>query len=231
MDRRRIDMQILARNELFAKAEPEVVAAAYDMATEQSLAAGGILFEQGAPARRLFAVFGGRVRLTQCTEDGQQVLIRYVGAGELAGFPVLADTPHYPVSATAVDAVRAIHWDGPAIRGQIHANPVLAGNAMAVLGRRYEQLQTRLRELATENVEHRLARTLVLLVEEAGERVPEGLKVGFPISQQELAEMAGTCLHTVSRTLTGWEAQGLVGCGRRRVLIRDIDGLRAVADS
>lgn len=228
---RRTDMQILAANELFGGAGVDTIATAYDAATEQAFAAGDTLFEQGAPAAKLFAVFGGRVRLTQCVEDGQQVLIRYVGAGELAGFPVLAGSAQYLLTATAVDAVRAVHWQGPAIRGQIRANPVLAGNALSVLGRRYEQLQTRLRELATENVERRLAHALILLIEEAGERVPEGLKVGFPISRQDLAEMAGTCLHTVSRTLTGWEAQGIVGCGRQRVLVRDLDGLRAVADS
>lgn len=228
---RRIDIQILAANELFTGAGTEAIAAAYDASAGHTFAAGETLFEQGAPATRLFAVFGGRVRLTQCAEDGQQVLIRYVGAGELAGFPVLADSPYYLLTATAVDSVRVAHWEGPVISGQIRSNPVLAGNALAVLGRRYEQMQTRLRELSTENVEHRLAHTLVLLIEEAGERVPEGLKVGFPISRQDLAEMAGTCLHTVSRTLTGWEAQGLVGCGRQRVLVRDLDGLRAVAAS
>ncbi|WP_375262804.1 Crp/Fnr family transcriptional regulator [Palleronia sp.] len=228
---RRTNMQILAANELFAGAGAEAIAAAYDASVGETFAAGETLFDQGAPATKLFAVFGGRVRLTQCTEDGQQVLIRYVGAGELAGFPVLADSPQYLLTAMAVHSVRAAHWDGPVIRNQIRANPVLAGNALSVLGRRYEQLQTRLRELSTENVEHRLAHTLVLLIEEAGERVPEGLKVGFPISRQDLAEMAGTCLHTVSRTLTGWEAQGLVGRGRQRVLVRDLEGLRALAES
>ena len=228
---RRTDMQILAANELFDGAGRDAIATAYDASSGQTFAAGETLFEQGMPATKLFAVFAGRVRLTQCAEDGQQVLIRYVGAGELTGFPVLADSPQYILTATAVDAARAAHWKGPVIREQIRSNPILAGNALSVLGRRYEQLQTRLRELSTENVERRLAHALILLIEEAGERVPGGLKVGFPISRQDLAEMAGTCLHTVSRTLAGWEAQGLVGCGRQRVLVRDLDGLRTVADS
>jgi hypothetical protein len=42
--------------------------------------------------------------------------------------------------------------------------------------------------------------------------------------------MAGTTLHTVSRTLSGWEEQGVVGSGRRRVIVRDMKALTMIAD-
>jgi hypothetical protein len=43
--------------------------------------------------------------------------------------------------------------------------------------------------------------------------------------------MSGTTLHTVSRILSGWEQEGLIGGGRQRVLIRDPHRLYLIAES
>jgi CRP-like cAMP-binding protein len=88
---------------------------------------------------------------------------------------------------------------------------------------------SRRRELTTERVEQRVARALLRLFSNVGQptsRQPDT----FPISRQDIAEMTGTTLHTVSRILSGWEQRGLVGGGRMRVVIRDAGGLLAIAD-
>ena len=58
----------------------------------------------------------------------------------------------------------------------------------------------------------------------------ERVEIAFPLSRQDLAEMSGTTLHTASRTLSAWEEQGLIDSGRRRVVVCDPAGLRALAD-
>jgi len=59
------------------------------------------------------------------------------------------------------------------------------------------------------------------LVQQAGRKVEGGVEIDFPISRQDIAEMTGTTLHTVSRILSGWESQGLVDGGRQRIVLRD----------
>ena len=54
--------------------------------------------------------------------------------------------------------------------------------------------------------------------------------IDFPISAQDIAEMTGTTLHTVSRIMSAWEASGLVEGGRQRVLVRDRARLAALAE-
>lgn len=56
------------------------------------------------------------------------------------------------------------------------------------------------------------------------------MRIDFPISRQDIAEMTGTTLHTVSRILSAWESQGLVEGGRQKLLVRDMAGLAALAD-
>ena len=54
--------------------------------------------------------------------------------------------------------------------------------------------------------------------------------IDFPLSRQDLAEMCGTTLYTVSRTLSEWQAQGLVVTGRERVVVRFPHGLVRIAE-
>jgi len=56
----------------------------------------------------------------------------------------------------------------------------------------------------------------------------DGIELSF--TRQDLAEMSGTTLYTVSRVLSGWERQGLVEAGRERVLIRNPHGLVSIAE-
>ena len=43
----------------------------------------------------------------------------------------------------------------------------------------------------------------------------------FPISRQDIAEMTGATLYTVSRVIAKWESEGLVATGRQKIAIRD----------
>ena len=74
--------------------------------------------------------------------------------------------------------------------------------------------------MSTEQVEQRVAHALLRL-EAGGRKVESGVQIDFPISRQDVAEMTGTTLHTVSRILSAWEERGLVEGGRQRIVIRD----------
>lgn len=56
------------------------------------------------------------------------------------------------------------------------------------------------------------------------------MQIAFPLSRQDIAEMTGTTLHTVSRILSEWEKRGVVQGGRMRVIIRDPAALARIAD-
>jgi CRP-like cAMP-binding protein len=110
-------------------------------------------------------------------------------------------------------------------------HPQIALNAVAVLGFRYQETQARLREVSTETVERRIAHALLRLARQAGRRTAEGTEICFPLSRQDIAELAGTTLHTVSRTLSAWEKDGIVSSAHRHVVICLPDALAAVNET
>ena len=101
---------------------------------------------------------------------------------------------------------------------------------MQTIGGRLQEAQTRVMEISTEEVERRIAHALARLGRQAGKQTDEGILIEFPLSRQDIAEMTGTTLHTVSRILSGWQNQGFVEGGRQRVLIRDPRRLDRLAE-
>ena len=188
-----------------------------------------IVFHQGDAAATLYIVLDGRLRATQSTPDGGQVIFRYLGPGELAGYAVLTGEDQHPSTVTAVTEARLLALSRTFMRQIITRYPQTAVNALAVIGRRHLEMQQRLQEFSTQGVEQRIARAVLRLARQAGRRTARGIEIAFPVLRQDLAEMTGANLHTVSRTVSAWESSGLVGSGRRRIIVYDVRKLALIA--
>jgi CRP-like cAMP-binding protein len=90
---------------------------------------------------------------------------------------------------------------------------------------------TRVRELSTERVGARLAHTLLRLATQCGRTTADGVLIDHVLTRQDLADLTGTTLYTVSRTLSEWDAQGLVRSVGRKLLVPSPARLQAVAES
>src|SRR3546814_1222752 len=86
----------------------------------------------------------------------------------------------------------------------------IAINMVAIVGKRLGEAQERLRELATQSADRRIARTLLRLLDQAGCRTGDGLRIDFPLRRKDIADIAGTTLHTASRILAAWQRDGLL---------------------
>jgi CRP-like cAMP-binding protein len=166
--------------------------------------------------------------VTHLTRDGDQIGLRFMRRGDPIGCQaVFRDIP-YPATATVCADATLVTWKSSFVREAIAASPAVANNAMELVGDRAMEFMTRMRELATEPVETRLARQLVNLVRDSRERDARGVSVAFPVSRQDLAEMCGSNLYTVTRILSRWRDAGYVESGRQRIVVRDIDALAAI---
>jgi CRP/FNR family transcriptional regulator, nitrogen oxide reductase regulator len=223
------DLHILSQSELFRGLSPDILDDARAAGLRRRLAKDEVLFRQEEEATTVYLVVAGRLRVTQTTASGQQIIIRYVGAGETAGYSAISGSGAYNSAAVAVDDSVLMGWRRERFKALMSRHGQIAVNALSVIESRYQEVQTRLRELTTETVERRIALTLLRLVRQAGRRTAVGLEVAFPISRQDVAEMAGTTLHTVSRTMSAWEGDGIVDSGRRRIVVRSPDALSAIA--
>ena len=100
-----------------------------------------------------------------------------------------------------------------------------------MMGRRLRSAHDSVTSLAADPVETRLAATLLRLAERDGVRGPRGLSLPFHLTRQTLADMAGTTVETTIRVVTRWLKDGVLRNDGKRLVLPDIQALRAIAES
>jgi CRP-like cAMP-binding protein len=220
----------LPQSALFDGLDDEALRAVQEAALVRHVKDGAFFFHQGDPARVLYVLAEGRVKFTQVTPDGQQVLLRAILPGETFGAVAALGDAYHPASGQAVGACAALGWESDTIGDLMTRYPRLALNALRFLAGRLEEFQDRYREMSTERVERRVAHALLRLAYQVGRPTEGGVLIDMALTRQDIAELTGTTLYTASRILSAWEAHGLVASGRSRLLIRDLPRLRAIAE-
>jgi CRP/FNR family transcriptional regulator, nitrogen oxide reductase regulator len=221
--------EVLASIELFLGLSPAALADGMASARLHELAKGSRIFDQGERAERGYALIDGCVRIAQSGSDGAQVVMRFIGPGETFGTVALFTDRYYPAEAVTLTDSLGISWSEAALLGLIERHPALAINLVKMVGRRLQETQDRLRELATLRVERRVAHALLRLAEQAGEGTASGTRIDFRLTRKHVAEISGTTLHTASRILTAWEKAGWIVTYRQRVTLCNSCEIRRIA--
>lgn len=197
--------------------------------TPRALKRGQALARQGEPAVALHLVAEGMLRLLQLTPDGRELIVRFVSPGEPFGGVVVIDGGRYPVTAIAVESTVVRAWPRDTLTPLLAAFPLVGNNLMREMADHMNDALTRVRELATLRVGARLAHTLLRLMRQCGRPSPDGVLIAHPLTRQELADLVGATLYTVSRTLAEWQGAGILRSTRRDLLILDPKRLDAIA--
>ncbi|WP_026226931.1 Crp/Fnr family transcriptional regulator [Hoeflea sp. 108] len=226
----RLNRSLIAGMPIFQGMAPAELDGMLVKARSLRIAKDQTVFEQEGEAHSFFLLLSGHVRVVKTTPDGQQVIVRYISPGELMGIAHALGRTTYPASAVAAVDCVVLAWPGH-LWPEMAANfPNFGAGTYKTVGARLQETQARVVELATEQVEQRVAHALLRLVKQTGRKTEEGILIDFPISRQDIAEMTGTTLHTVSRLLTAWEEKGLVKSGRQKVTVIEPHRLFALAE-
>lgn len=216
------------KSKLFSGMLPQDCRGVCVVARVRSYARGETLFMEGDPIQQIFVIKSGFVKITQLGPSGMQAILRLGVPGEMVDSLSLFSAGRHLTTAQAIRKCQTLIWDVTAFRAMVEGCPVLHKNVIQILGSYAMELEERFREVATERVALRVARQLLRLAEPMGRRVVGGIEIS--LSRQELADMTGTTLFTVSRLLSNWEARGMVAPRREAVAILDVQSLRAISE-
>ncbi len=159
------------------------------------------------------------MKIQQTTAEGHEVILHILGAGEIIGALPTIGEGTYPASALTLGKVLMAFTTAEQFQDILEAYPRITKNLLRFATRVVQTSHKKIRELATERVERRIARALSRLASQLGRETEKGILLDFPLSRQDLAEMTGTTLFTVSRTLKEWERQEILLLGRERIII------------
>lgn len=224
-------LAILRQCTLFQGLDDEALRAIQRPAKVYSIPPNNIFFYEGEPADACYVILSGRVRLCQITPTGQQIIAHILGPGDELAIVATLGQIKYPLSAEAMEETAVLAWNSDKMAQLMERYPKIAVNGLRLLAGRLQEMQDRYRELATERVERRIARTLLRLAQQFGRKNGNGdVMIDTTLSREDIAQLTGTTHYTVSRMLSKWEQEGLVATGREAVTILSPHEMIAIAE-
>lgn len=197
-------------------------------ASLRRFATGEFLFMQGESVRNLILLQSGIVKHTQASSDGKEVLLRISSCGDVLNAHGKLASRFHTCSTRAMKRGEALVWEYGRIENLCTKYPQLRTTLDRFLVNQLEELEERFHQIATETVARRLALLLIRLCNQVGRRSIHGLRIS--ITREELAQMTGTTVYTISRLLVRWAQQGLLMAHRQTIVVNDTNKLASVKD-
>ena len=212
-------VRLVEHSPLFANVSPADCREIVSAARESEFSRRDTIFLEGDTIRQVVLLTSGSAKVIRLGQNGTEVILRLAGPGdvvEITGFP--AQCRHCSM-AQALSASSALVWEASAFQALAERFPALRSNIINVAAQRLEELEERYREISTEKVATRLSHQLLRLFNQLGRRVNGNGTLRINLSREELAQMTGTTLFTVSRLLSEWMKRGVLAAGRELSLI------------
>lgn len=190
---------------------------------------GAVMYAEGEPSTHVFVILVGWVKVNTVTRGGDEMLLALRGDGEIVGEVAGGTTGLREATIRAIGTVRTLIVAYDRFTAFLDANPGAAHAFRRVVTQRFQDADTSLRRHAVTTGAQRLAGLLLELAMRYGSDAGDTIDVAIPLSQEELASLAGTSRATVIRAFGAWRKRGIIRTERRRITITDPQALRQIA--
>jgi CRP/FNR family transcriptional regulator, nitrogen oxide reductase regulator len=216
------NLSIFKQSLLFSSLNESELGELSSLATEQKYTGNEYIFWEGDVSWGFYIVAEGKIKVSKLSSTGKETIIAFFGPGEMFGEVAVFEDKPYPASALAVTETRLIAIRKTDFINFLVKHPQVALRIIGILSGRLRDSQNRLRDLAGERVEQRLARILLMLSSQLGRELP--------FTRQELSDMAGTTTETTIRVFSLWKDRGIIDSVRGKITIADEAKLRLLAE-
>ena len=222
---------LVQRSPLFANIPTADCQEIVSAARESEFSRREIIFLEGDPIGHVTLLTSGSAKVMRLAQDGTEVILRLAGPGDVVEVTGLLAQDRHCSMAQALRASTALIWEASAFRALADRFPALRHNMLKVVAQHLQELEDRYREISTEKVATRLSHQLLRLFNQMGRLVNGDGTLKINLSREELAQLTGTTLFTVSRLLCRWKERGVLTAGRECVYVHDIQALREFAEN
>ena len=215
-------VDVLRSASIFSSLNDDELAELADLARERSYVSDEVIFWDGDSPDWFYVIAEGKVKVLKHSSSGREFIIAFFGPGEMFGEVAVFENRPYPASAQAVTETTVVGIRRQDFLSFLADRPQVSLRIINVLGGRLRDAQSRLRDLAGERVEQRIASVLLMLSSRIG--------LTLPFTRQELADMAGTTTETAIRVMSQLKDRGIISSARSKVVILDEEKLRLLSE-
>jgi CRP/FNR family cyclic AMP-dependent transcriptional regulator len=208
---------VLKNIPLFQALDETELAVMETLAVEKVVPRGTIILNEGDLGDSLFAIASGRVKVFIGDEDGREITLKILNAGDFFGEMSLIDKEPRSASVAAIDNTTLKILSYQSFHDCLVRSPTIATAVMTALAKRLRDADRKISNLALMDVYGRVASTLLeLAISTDGKLV-----VGEKLSQQEIANMVGASREMVNRILKDLSDRGYISVEAKQITIHD----------
>jgi CRP-like cAMP-binding protein len=197
---------------------------ALSSANRRQYPAGQEIFRAGESKETIFLLLWGLVKVSQVDANGNEVIVWLDGPGQIIGSLNWVAGCSHSTTAKAVQTSTVVSCNLAAFETMLDRYPTLAKNAQRIVSRQMKELSNRICEISTAPAWLCMGRTLIRLAEQFGQRVNGHFEI--EVTQEALAQLAGTTVFNVNHRLSDWESLGIVLRRRCTIIVRDLAELK-----
>jgi CRP/FNR family cyclic AMP-dependent transcriptional regulator len=223
--------ELLANIPLFASLEPPVLQALEARMQRRAFERGETIFLKGDEGDTLYVILTGEVKIVLASPGGQESILIVFGDGDFFGEMALFDAKPRSADAVAVGPTTMLTLHRREFEQFVRENPEVAFPIFRALTSRLRRTTHRLEDVMFLDLATRVAKKLLQLAAKHGVETPRGVRIDFPLSQQELAEMVGATRPRVNEQLRRLAQDGLIEVDRQTItLLRPRDLKKRVSE-
>ena len=219
----------VARGSFLSLLDPAECDALRELAIPRTFPRGSVLMFEQEPGERVMILVEGRVKVSRLGEEGRETLLSIRDPGEVLGELAFVDGQPRLATVTALEPVQALVISSQTFRHHLETTPRVAVALLEVETRRFRETTLKRLQFATSDTVARLCGRLVELAERYGEFADGSVAIVSPLSREELAAWTGGSRAAVWNALQTLRELGWVETQRQRIIIGDLDALRARA--
>ncbi len=229
MDTKKVDL--MKKVDIFKELSGEHLQQLTPLVALHRFAEKQVIYMPSDPRARLYAVLSGRVKLTQVSPEGKELVLCVLGKGDVFGELCLFDEGPHSTLATALEDAEIFTVKCSDLAKFMAEDPALVTALGKHVGERIRTLEQKLSDLVFKDVAQRLASLLVDLAHDYGEKTESGEHViEMKITHQDLAGLIGSTRETTTTTLNQFRDKGLIDFRRGQIIVRDIRRLEKAAN-
>lgn len=217
----KLDESLLTQVPPFSRLTRDQIREILNLAVSKRFEEGSAIFQEGSEADKFFMLLDGYIRVVRITFSGEQVITLHIPSGQLFGIAKALGHTNYPATAIAAAECLTLSWPQTLWTEFVASYDGFATETYKKIGERISDMNNTIVEMATLHVEQRVASALLRLINQTGRKTEQGIEIDFPVTRQDISEMTGTTLHTVSRLLSAWQKDGTIESRRKHIVVTD----------
>lgn len=188
---------------------------------------GDVIFTEGNISNTLYFINQGRIKLYKYTKDGKEQILHILSEGEFFGELELIKPSKYRFNAKSIVDAKICTLSKDEMKSIIMRNPEIGIKVLEAIGERLSKIESLVQNLATNDVDSRMAYLLMDLMEKYGESIENSISVKLQLSREDMANYIGVTRETISRKLKKFEDEKLIKIvGTKNIIILDEEGLK-----